>query len=395
MTIPSVIMNQVIKQFFYIVVSLLLLSGSAQAVTIKYITVFGDSLSDAQDLRYPDNCGNNEWLQSAGVDCAPIVNSPSKSGSQLWVNYLINRLDLSGGNIKPRRDVLNTSRGIVKRNVSYAFAGATTAKGYTDNDGELNLHCVEPGENCVPGVLEQVRLFIDENNGQHKKHARSYFIFAGANDIRNSLLGLSSDPQLPAILMDDVARQEMINSIVQEPVNQLREAASQLSQSLDGKKSQHIWVLNLPDLTHSPYIKTLLQEAPEGIIRDTVENFIKQLSAEFNSKLEKALNQLQLQTQLTNNSSNIHLYNLSKVVDNVMNDPATYNLENTDLDCVSSAATPSCNGYVWFNKFHVTTAMHKLFAKELHKNIRAGLLLKLDAKSNTYKPHLGADSSKI
>ena len=65
--------NPPIKIAFFLSVAILLSTGAAQALPSDNITVFGDSLSDAKNLKYPNRCGNNKWVKSPGAECVPEV----------------------------------------------------------------------------------------------------------------------------------------------------------------------------------------------------------------------------------------------------------------------------------------------------------------------------------
>lgn len=311
----------------------LLFSSSVNASVPSNIIVFGDSLSDV---------GNNTWIEATGT---PFTNQDERANKYAWPSYLSKQICHKPA--LPSSAYFSRSRN---NSVVYAYASSDTSADYLAADWPkavpvpaVNAACTAPGllrdgqgyvkSTCVPGVLKQIDLYLS------KKHAPNpnsvFIIWAGANDLFYKLPS-GIPPQ----------------KIIETAVTNLLQAKNKLLEN--GVTPQQIYVLNLPDLSLTPYaIKYGLK--------------LTELTNGFNAYLLQAL---------TNNADpknpglpSNHVISMFDLLNDVVKSPEKYDLTNTQDSCVDKSETPLCQGYVFYNMKHPTAAMHKIIANYIGKQI--------------------------
>ncbi|MEE9452256.1 MAG: SGNH/GDSL hydrolase family protein [Gammaproteobacteria bacterium] len=382
--------------------SLALLIGFSQSYATsggRNIVVFGDSSSDAANLQVDDPyctilelvesvkeqkkypCGNNFWVRSRGKGLtkdgedtptsppgAPITSTSGESANEfgerkMWPNYLIEKLKLSGkGNINRYSDVRERISDLTGLNVSYAFASAETIDGYLNDAGGQVPSCVAPGVDevmvCIPGLLKQVDLYIDDISKQKKNPDTLYIFSGGGNDILNALTAgglLQDQTQLAATLE---APEKFIEDIIRQPIKNIGKAVDMLQKS-GGISRQKIYVINLPSLSQVPALQALVQ-GPKVSNEQKIKllALLDDISDEYNTELEGQLKAQKLRGK--------NLFKVSALLTKVTRRPDDYaGISNVSDDCVSAGRAPQCDGYLWFNEKHLTSRGHEIIAEAL------------------------------
>jgi len=312
----------------------------AAAQTPSNIIVFGDSLSDI---------GNNNWIYATGT---PITNLDSKGNKFTWVNYLADSLFKQPAWYS---DYPNKSHQFsYVNNVSYAYAGADTSNDYLNADWPVqtsmpavNADCSKPGllknlgtvtSACVPGLLKQVDLYLSDV--RQKPYATSlFFIWAGGNDLFYKLPTTDETP-------------EQIKQIIGTAVMNIVQAKNTLMDH--GVSPQQIYVLNLPDLSSTPFAIKL------GL------NDLTALTLAFNGSLATAVTASDSKHAGLDGSHVISMYDL---MNNIVLNPDQYQLTNTTESCVENFQAPLCQEYLFYDLKHPTAQMHKTISDFIRKSL--------------------------
>jgi len=302
------------------------------------LIVFGDSLSDN---------GNNTWVFATG---APITSLDEEGNRFTWVNYLAKKL--FNNSVYPIHEVGQDKSRILSNNINYAYASADTsndflAADWPDNKSipTANLACKNPGllknsdgkviSSCVPGLLNQVEAYL--NDVHHTPNSNTlFFIWAGGNDLFYKLpLGVSP------------------KDIITVAVSNIVNAKNKLIAS--GISPKNIYVLNLPDLSKSPYaIEHSLQ--------------LTELTIAFNTTLQMAL------TTSVNGSTNAplqvsHIISIFDLLNEMTAAPTQYNFSNLQESCVKDAEIPLCKGFLFYDGKHPTATAHHYIADYVSSRI--------------------------
>lgn len=202
---------------------------------------------------------------------------------------------------------------------NYAWGGATVS------DLEVN----------VPNLQQQLDQYLFKNNGQAKA-TTLYQVWGGSNDIFN--------------LVKQYQTQEIDIAQVQ---NSLLQAANQelnLLKKLKNTGAQYVVVYNLPNIGLTP--EAMNQGA-------SASAFLSQLSNAYNQQLNAGLD------ELSTKNYNIISINVSKLLDEVIENPIKYGFKNaTGTACGGSSlgCTENSNGYVFADGVHPTVEIHRLLA---------------------------------
>ena len=341
--------NLVITSIFAsLLVVLSLLPNLSSAIdsnkAFQNVITFGDSLTDT---------GNNYWVNTEGTTGAPITSSLDTAGDEryLWVLYLINNVDFKAGKqIYPSRLINNSDLAInpATDNVNYAYASALTANDFIDDTNAVIPYfltqpsCEEPGRAdpngpaCVPGMLKQVDIYLDEVNKQINDDSL-FIIWGGGNDIFNALTQLIADnagnPPEPEVVVAQAT------TAAQQAVANISQMVTKLT--ANGASEQQIAVFDLPNLADSP-------------AAGNNEALLNLISAGFNNDLEMQLKDLYPQVQL---------FSSDNILADILANPENFDIDNTQGDCVAEDNAPLCTGYLFFNAKHPTTQTHEILAK--------------------------------
>jgi len=297
--------------------------------------VFGDSLSDI---------GNNYWVYATGT---PITSFDQQGNKSTWVNYLSETIlkQPASFSSKPALSPLSQT-------VSYAYAGADTSDHYLNSDWpentpipDINPDCKKPGlmkdaqqevsAACVPGMLKQIDLYLNDVN--HKPNPNTlFFIWAGANDLFYKLPTGQPPEQIIKTAMTNLVQAK--NKLLDE-----------------GVLPQQIYVLNLPDLSKTPFaIKNNLN--------------LTQISVAFNTNLSAVLTTADQHHPGIPTSHIISMYDL---LNDVVLQPDKYHVKNTTESCAENKKAPLCSEYVFYDNKHPTALMHHVISDYISASLKS------------------------
>lgn len=298
------------------------------------IIVFGDSLSDI---------GNNNWIHAVG---APITSLDKQGQKLLWVNYLAkilfnNPAYSSNKNVSPLND-----------NVSYAYASADTSNDYLNADWpqetpipQVNNACLQPGllknnqgnvtSACVPGLLKQIDVYLKDINGKPNP-STTFFIWAGANDLFYKL-----------------PTGESPKKILVTAINNINTAKNKLIDR--GVLPQQIYVINMPDLSKTPYA-----------IKNSLQQELAAISVGFNMMLMSVLTQ--------NNDTypgipSSHIISIYDLLNDIVENPEKFGLKNVTQSCIENMQEPLCDGYLFLDLKHATATMNNAISEYIKNKI--------------------------
>ncbi len=256
----------------------------------------------------------NVFNLSGGLFPPPPYVQGHFSNGDIWTDYLADDLGL---NPTPYTSVIPSTEG-----VNYAFGGATSG---TENI----FYLFNPALTGLPGVQTQVDLYTQQNKSADSNGL--YVLLAGANDYTYGGVDING---------------------TQGVVNNLSSAIN----NLYSVGARNFLVGNLPNLSKTP-----LGSSNPGL-KDTVQEHNTLLNQEI-----KDLNQ-----SLFN--SNIALFDVNKLFEDVINKPDEYGLTNVKNQCFSATSVPVflCSNpdeYLFWDDFHPTTKGHKLIADAAYATI--------------------------
>lgn len=356
----SKLLNYALSAAAYLLLTLS--SSSFAQPNFQQMIVFGDSLSDSGFMANSElpltlltedplaRLGNNYWVATEGKTGAPITSSLDGAGDlrPLWANYLANELNL--GEVYPLRIAKENGVNDNGHTINYAFASALTGQDYIDDStpGHLfptNSNCTEPGidgENntaCVPGLVKQVNLYLEDIAKQVSPDTL-YILWAGGNDVFNGLVQ-QLDPE-------EILGPAITNHVT--AITTLLEV---------GVSPDQILVIDMPDISMTPAAKDIAREAAgdNDQAYEALIHAMNELSQTFNGQLESVLA----------NFESVKLFSAANLLVDIAADPQAYGIENDEGDCVIDGQDPQCNGYVFFNDKHPTTAIHQILAENLAK----------------------------
>lgn len=379
----------------------LLLTGisTASSATYNNLIVFGDSLSDAASLSSEPNMakekdiGNNYWVHAAGKIGAPITSLTLDSHlNPLWPNILVQNTMLFGENpnhtqyIYPARQAHALGFSPLRYNTNYAWASAETGNHYL-NDFDLNekthppfifpsysddvCDAFGPGKisentSCVPGVLLQVKTYLNDVNG-HPNPRSLIIIWAGGNDIFNNAAKIADQDKgenkallfLKLLTIPYPLDQNIGVAPLSNPINNLKQAVMLLIQA--GVSPKNIYVINMPNLAQTPAAKTAAQGQKAVLYLWDV------ISRIFNTGLEIALVYDYVHPQF--NLPRHNIISANKMLTEIVAHEQRYGFSRHDQSCVKDHAPPDCPGYIFFDDKHPTAKTHVIIADELAQTL--------------------------
>lgn len=293
---------------------------------------FGDSLSDPGNL-----------FALTGMPPVPYVNGHFSNGPT-WAEMLAS----------PDNTFFSPGVG---GNVNYAFGGART-----DALGGLNGLTVVPGSyfgvadpvvNAPPGIPVQVSSYLNRGGSFGPKD--TVFVWGGANDVFDlfdTVPGGTNDPTLPGFV-------NPLPSVASTATN----AASNVLGVADttyAAGARSLVFLNLPDLGSAPAYNTDPTAAAVGSF--------------YSNTFNQALGAGVAAVRAARPDMNVVLVDVASAFASILNNPATFSLNNVQHACLAVGAcvggTPEVqNGYLFWDGVHPTTAGHALIAQTVKQSM--------------------------
>lgn len=291
-----------------LLVSLLAVLPGPAAAGYTQLVAFGDSLTD----------DGNAYLLSGGVWPPSPPYAQRFSNGPVAAEYLAASL---GINLSPS----------VAGGTDYAVGGATTGTANFNYDTQFTYPL--PASLKDTGMLSQINQFVAA--GAAFDPARTlFFLWAAPNDFfRSALQGqdpFSTAAQAVGNIMGGIA-------------------------TLAAAGATHLFVPNMPDLSLTP-----LGQAQVPAVRDA----LAALSLGFDTLLAAALDRMQLTMALFEPDFRLTSFDTSALLGDVTAAPADYGFANVTDACLASTAAyaDGCQGYLYFDEVHPTTAAHALLA---------------------------------
>ncbi|WP_018299071.1 SGNH/GDSL hydrolase family protein [Fangia hongkongensis] len=325
------------------------------------VIVFGDSLSDSADYQSDDPHGNNYWVQPAGIlspKGAPITSEISKLDHKrkTWFNYFVNLMPLrTEKRIYTIRELKNNLA--YHHNVSFAVASAETGNNFITDTTSATVAdslCTKGvhdygSYNCVPGVLKQVHMYLENVN--YKPNPQSLFIiWAGGNDFYQNIVRMMTQN----------------GQAISHPIDNIVQAVQLLIDQ--GVPAHHIYVLNLPNFSMVPAVRGLLAKGIQSpLMFNGALHVVSWISDIFNLTLKA---NLVLHTFGQFKPS--HVFPLDQLFLDVYYNKhqlqARLKLnKEVGKTCAESDALPVCSGFLFYNIMHPTTNIHHYLAKRLYE----------------------------
>ncbi len=353
--------NKGIAFFILFLVNLILINVAFASQPIKNNMIFfGDSLSDV---------GNNTWILMDGEIGAPITNLNNQNHKYLWPNYLVTE--------KLKKEVYPSSQinlAPFNDNVSYAYASADSSDNYLNTDWPqkdtpapyINQSCTQPGvikdemgtivSTCVPGLLKQVDIYLAQV--KYKPNSKTiFFIWVGANDLLNYYTAYMSHSFLRKLLIErfSLPSTNELDKIELQAVSHINASKKKLIDA--GVKAEMIYILNLPDLSRTPAVRTNNSWALKILYgKKNLEKSLSDMSRNFNQKLQSQQSEEKYSIPVS------HYVSIWNLLDDIISHPDKYHLNNISESCAAKQAMPACIGFLFYNARHPTTAVNKIIA---------------------------------
>lgn len=312
----------------------------------SHVIFFGDSLSDT---------GNNTWCKITDIPPsvqrgAPITNRLHKPtpNNPLWVNHFAanTTLPFKTSELKTYTELSQTERSTYNNNINYAWASAETGDTYLNDLSSLpyspiNTDCGRPGQideniSCVPGVLEQIRLYLQDIKG-HPDPQALFIIWAGGNDLFNNIIKMLGPKPRPDL---------------SHPVDNLHTAVATLI--YQHVPRSHIYVINMPNIAETPAGRDLING------RFFKALLVKTISYGYNTLLNLELtHRMPWQDNIDTNLPPGHVISGAQLFNHILTSTEAqkkFGLNNVVDACTASYTTqfPQCDGYLFFNSKHPT-----------------------------------------
>lgn len=378
----------------FLIVSFLI---SCKAFSLSEIThypytnviIFGDSLSDAgnpnSSLPQLDDVGNNSWVHVKGKIGAPITNVDAQSKKHLlWVNYFVNEY-FTGQEVFPASQMKALKLDPLKDNITYAYASAESGLHYINDalyptplyhpygDKYCNDHGpgkIDSDNACVPSVLRQIQFYLTDVN-QHPNPQSLFIIWVGGNDIFNNAGKLITASMHAKATLADTIKQLLSHlspsstwdlyssDNYSRPISNILRAKDMLVNA--GVSPRQIYVIDLPDLSKTPAAVNFTKG------NSLLLGALSMLTNSYNTNLRIALAYNLL------NGANLpasHIYSANHLFKEIVNDPQKFGFDNVKESCVDRQAVPYCQGYVFFDDKHPTSASGRIMAKRFADYLR-------------------------
>lgn len=292
------------------------LSAAASATSFSELVVFGDSLSDP---------GNAYWLTRNPDDTALFPPTPPYnrrfSNGKVAAEYLAQNLGAP------------TGAAYASAGNNYAVGGAMTG------DGNFNWIVNSPAglqanlAVATTGIAQQIASFSPASISDPSK---TLFLLWGApNDFF-----LAFAQQSAGATVD-------FNAVATSAITNLANDVGALA----AKGAQHILVPNMPDLGLTPFFLAQGSTAAAGA---------SALTDAFNAGLAGTLS-----ATFGGSGLDIMSFDTAAFLRNAVTNPASLGFTNVTSSCLAAgfSAFPNCDGYLFFDDVHPTTAAHALLGE--------------------------------
>ncbi|BCD91866.1 hypothetical protein fh0823_20050 [Francisella halioticida] len=376
-----------LRIFFLLSISLILLIQSSFGEKIQNIVVFGDSLSDSGytnnfhniDKDWPTILGNSKKVKQA------TYSSPNE-GYTVWPQYLgINNKSIATPNniFTPKKNISRSVKPSLSGN-DYAAGGATTicnGIGEKDDYTPPPIGPLRAGESCDNSQQNTIEKYnqIDSYLKQHNNKANPntiYIIWAGAN---NTFLQLESFTNNQSILAKVYFLVKYLVTDNVSPTNEIRgmvNAAKDIAYDTSylikhGAKPRNIYVINLPDLGITP-----IATANGKNLHSFKTSLFNSLSRAFNDELKrdispKGINIIDSQKFFNTivKDKKIKIGSTEYKFSNVTQSACNFNGSNALICIPKNYINGKYNKYLFAGQVHPTSYAHKAFAKYVENKI--------------------------
>jgi len=134
------------------------------------------------------------------------------------------------------------------------------------------------------------------------------------------------------------------------------------AKTLIKKGAKQIAILNLPDITLTPYFNQKGSQQSQGLARK-----IKHQLFLFNSQLRRDIFVLQRQYSFNHRGVRIYLINVKDVYTHLVDRRYFRNSQDAWLGTYKQ---PSDKGYMWWDQQHPMTSVHKIIAAEVNQQLQ-------------------------
>lgn len=318
-------------------------SSATKSPQYTQIVSFGDSLSDVGTYRVGAvaAAGGGEFT----------INGPN---NEIWVQDLATALSL------PAPCAAETGLdGAAALGFSVAVTTHSGCFGYAQGGARVTNpvgpgNALLGGSNALLGLLTvpvatQIQNYLAANNGTFSA-TDLVTVWAGANDLfiqADTVAAGAETPTQAATAMAQAAT----------------ELAGYINTEILGKGATHVMVLNLPDITLTPYALAL-PSAELPFIAQLVTTFNQTLQAGLAADSSSQLLQIDTYTLSQNEAANATTYGLTNITTPACNLSPTANPLDSSLIC-SAANLSGANvlNYEYADTVHPTPFAHALLAK--------------------------------
>jgi phospholipase/lecithinase/hemolysin len=314
-------------------------SALAASIGVDKLVIFGDSLSDVENLS----------SLTGGYPPAPYYDPGRFSNGQVWVEYLENRLNLSNPTLSFYQYItssqISRSQPVDISNVGWNFAvgGSTT-------DGHLSDQ-VDPRV----GLLGQIDSYkgLMQMSGATVDPETLYIIWSGNNDY----IGLTPDDFIDP------------TSAIQKTVNNVLQSV----ESLAAMGAANITIANLTNLGDTPIAAIKSEELGIDLVTG-----LNTITAIHNALLAQGINNLRSKYSETNF---IEL-DMNHLITNILDNPEDNGLIDevktescTNIDDVPNlpanfVACKDPDDFFYWDNQHPTTTIHQLAANYAFNEVR-------------------------
>ena len=263
-------------------------SATATNNAFSSVVVFGDSLSDPGNL----------------ADTLPMLREGTKfttNPDPVWADILMEAFGAGQGRLAVGGS-------------NYAYGGSCVLDA---TDPGVPEEC--PGETGPPSIKRQLDMYLGSKGGQADPDAL-HVVWGGANDIDALVEPLIKEfkPLIanPALFTPEAATRfrRRINEISSDTKMVAEATASQI-QRLQDAGAEYILVLNLPDLSKTPYVQNFKNETITQAATNLIEVYNQTLAQQIGSRPD-----------------GIVAVNVNRLMDEVFADPQAYGFTRVGLE---------------------------------------------------------------
>jgi len=290
---------------------ILSLSTSVSAEQFAHFTAFGDSLTDHNGL--------NQYVPEA-----PEAFTNCQATPCVWVEYMLADLEIGLENLD-----------------NNAIGGAMT-QGHSDADIQAAIDA-----DALPplGLVGQVDTYLSQSP-EFNSGDTLFTIWIGGNDLRKYILRESSAATPEALVQGAMAN-------IKAAMTDLIDAGA-----------RNFLVLNLPDLSKTPFAKLVANQLPEENRADALKN-IQELTQGFNQALSVSLEAIEFQ----NSGVSVVSLDAFSLMNGLIAQGIFNNTTGTYLEFDAEGnPTGNVNGdaedFLFYDPIHPTTRAHAIIGDE-------------------------------